>query len=129
MYHSLKKKEVKLPKGWQFSGDPSFLHLSNRNCKTYFVITNKRVAAYFRSGILLDEKTNEWGIDEFSRETNFSINRGTELTEIESKEIAIKLAREINRSQFYSRFFWILITGLVGVLLGAISTIIIQRKN
>ena len=37
MYHTVKDKEVKLPKGWQFSGDPSFLNLSNNDFNIYFM--------------------------------------------------------------------------------------------
>ena len=116
MYHTLKDKEVKLPKGWRFSGDPSFLNLSNGDFNVYFMIVNTRVRGAMRSGILLSEKKNEWEIEEHHGQTGVKITVERNLTNREGKEIAVKLAKNLNKERFMDKIKWIVVPALLGGL-------------
>lgn len=50
MYYALKKKEVKPPKGWQFSGDPSLLNLSNSDFNIFFMVVSTRIRVFIQTG-------------------------------------------------------------------------------
>ena len=121
MYHTFKDKEVKAPKGWQFSGDPSFLNLSNSDFNVYFMIVNTRVRAGMRSGIPLQEKKNEWEIEEHHGQTGVKINYGKKLSEKEAKEIAVKLAKNLNKEGFMGKLKWVVVTA---ILAGLVSFIV-----
>ena len=127
MYHTFKDKEVKAPKGWQFSGDPSFLNLSNSDFNVYFMIVNTRVRAGMRSGIPLQEKKNEWEIEEHHGQTGVTIRHGQKLSNKEAKEIAVKLAKNLNKEGFMGKIKWIVVPALLGVLLGALATFIVSN--
>ena len=116
MYHTVKDKEVKPPKGWQFSGDPSFLNLSNSDFNVYFMIVNTRVRGFFRTGIGLPKEKKEWEIEEHHGQTEIKINRGKELTEKEAKEIAVKLAKNFSKKKFMREFIVIVVTAILAGL-------------
>ena len=124
MYHTFKKKniEIKLPKGWQFSGDPSLLNLSNSDFNVYFMIVNTRVRADMRSGILLEEKKNEWEIEEHHGQTGVTIRHGQKLTNKEAKEIAVKRAKNLNKERFMGKLKWVVVTAILAGLVSFISS-------
>ena len=128
MYHTLKNtlknKELRTPKGWIFSGDTSFLRLTNSNFKTFFMVVNKRMefVIKFNPSLMPKEKYNEWKVEECYKDSSIVINLGDDLSEIECKNIAIKQARRINRSSFSNKLLWIIIS----VILGAIGSLIIK---
>ena len=109
MYHTLKNKEVKPPKGWQFSGDPSFLNLSNSDFNVYFMVVNARVKGFAITGIPIDKEKNEWEIEEHHGQTGVKINHGRDLSNREAKEIAVKLAKNLNKEQFMGKIKWIIV--------------------
>ena len=125
MYHSIKNtskvKKLKLPKGWKLSGDPSFLELSKSNFDTYFTMINTRIErSQIATAGLIDQKTEyEWRLDERSKNSNsLKIELSNNLTETQCKKLAIKHARNINRSTIFKTLFWI----LVGVFLTIIGS-------
>ena len=132
MYHTIKNtianKKLKPPKGWQFSGDPSLLRLTKSDYNNYFMIVNKRVEVGLRinPSLMPDKKDNEWRLDECYKNSNFVVTLRDDMTEVECKEFAIKQARKIDRSKFRSRFIWVFIGALLGVIGSAIVTIIIK---
>ena len=105
-----------MPKGWQFSGDPNFLDLSNSDFNVYFMIVNTRVSGVFRTGIPIPKEKNEWEIEEHHGQTGIKINHGKELTEKEAKEIAVKLARNLNKKRFMGDFIKIVVTAVLAGL-------------
>ena len=123
MYHTVKDKEVKAPKGWQFSGEPSFLTLSNSNFNVYFMIVNTRVRGAVQTGFLVRENKNEWEVEEYHGQTAVKIKRGRKLTNIEAKEIAVKLAKIHNKEKFMDKIKWV----VVPVLLGGLATFIVSN--
>ena len=127
MYHILKNKdkEIKPPKGWQFSGDPSFLNLSNSDFNVYFMIVNTRVRGAMQTGFLAEENKNEWEVEEHHGQTGVKIKQGRKLTEREAKEIAVKSAKDHNRERFMDKFKWVVVPVLLGALLGALVTLIL----
>ena len=116
MYHTVKDKEVKPPKGWQFSGDPSLLNLSNSDFNAYFMIVNTRVRGFALTGIALPEGEKDWEIEEYHGQTGVKINRGKELTEKEAKEIAVKLAKKLSKKKFMREFIVIVVTAILAGL-------------
>ena len=129
MYYTLKNKdkEVKPPKGWQFSGDPSFLNLANGDFNVYFMVVNTRVRGAMRSGILLEEKKNEWEVEEHHGQTGVRIQHKRELSEKEAKEIAVKLAKNLNKEQLMGKIKWIIVPVLLAALLGGLATFIVSN--
>lgn len=127
MYHTVKDKEVKPPKGWQFSGDPSFLNLSNSDFNVYFMVVNTRVRMFFQTGLALSEEKNQWEVEEYHGQTGVQIKHERDLSEEEAKEIAVKLAKNLNKEQFMGRFKWVIVPVLLGVLLGALATFIVSN--
>ena len=130
MYHSIKNKdkEVKMPKGWQFSGDPSSLTLSNSDFDVYFLIffyrTPKPTARSLSlSAIFMDK----WKVEEHHGQTGIKIKRGEELSNKEAKEIAMKLAKNLNKERFMDKFKWVIVPVLLGVLLGGLVTFIVSN--
>ena len=129
MYHTFKNKdkEVKPPKGWQFSGDPSFLNLSNSDFNVYFMVVNRRVRVAMRSGIPLEEKKNEWEVEEHHGPTEVKIKCGEKLTNKEAKEIAVKLAKNLNKERVMGKIKWIIVPVLLAALLGGLVTFIVSK--
>ena len=127
MYHTVKDKEVKPPKGWQFSGDPSFLNLSNSDFNVYFIIINTEVKIYLRTGRTLSKDLNEWEVEEHHGQTRVTIKRGEKLTEKKAKEIAVELAKTLNKERFMGKFKWIIVPVLLGGLLGGLATFIVSN--
>lgn len=125
MYYTLKNKEVKPPKGWQFSGDPSFLKLTNSAFNVYFMVVNERVRGFFQTGIALSKGKNEWEVEEHHGQTGVKINHGRDLSNREAKEIAVKLAKILNKERLMDKFKWIIVPVLLGALLGALATVIV----
>ena len=120
MYHTLKDKEVKLPKGWQFSGDPSFLNLSNSDFNVYFMIVNTRVRGFFQTGIGLPKEKKEWEIEEHHGQTEIKINLGKGLSNKEAEEIAVKLAKNLNKERFMGKLKWVVVTAILAGLVSFI---------
>ena len=127
MYYTVKEKEVKPPKGWQFSGDPSFLNLSNSDFNVYFMIVNTRVRMAMQTGFLPEKNKNEWEVEEHHGQTGVKIKQGRELTEREAKEIAVKLAEDHEKERFMGKLKWIIVSVLLGVLLGGLVTFIVSN--
>lgn len=129
MYHTFKNKdkEVKPPKGWQFSGDPSFLNLSNSDFNVYFMIINTEVRIYVQTRRTLSTDLNEWEIEERHGQTGVTIRHGQKLSNKEAKEIAVKLAKTLNKERFMGKFKWIVGAALLGALLGALATLIVSN--
>ena len=97
MYHTLKNKKVKPPKGWRFSGDPSFLNFFNSDFNIYFMVVNRRVRGAVQTGYLLPKDKNEWELEEHHGQTGVKIKIGQNLTNREAKQIAMKLAKDLNK--------------------------------
>lgn len=118
MYHTFKNKdkEVKPPKGWQFSGDPNFLNLSNSDFNVYFMIVNIRVRLFGQTGFLAEKDQNEWEIEEHHGPTEVKIKHGQKLTNKEAKEIAVKLAKNLSRKRFMGEFVKIVVTAILAGL-------------
>ena len=129
MYHTLKNKdkEVKPPKGWQFSGDSSFLKLTNSDFSVYFMVVNSRVRVAVQTGFLPTKKKDEWEVEEHHGQTEVKINHGKDLTEKEAKEIAVELAKTLNKERVMDKFKWIIVPVLLGALLGALVTFILGK--
>ena len=125
MYHTFKNKEVKPPKGWQFSGDPSSLNLSNSDFNVYFMVVNTRVRMFFQTGLALSKEKNEWEVEEHHGQTGVKIKHGQDLSNKEAKEIAVKLAKNLNKEQLMGKIKWIIVPVLLGALLGALVTLIL----
>ena len=127
MYHTFKNKdkEVKPPKGWQFSGDPSFLNLSNSDFNVYFMIINTGVKMAVRTGYVSSKSMDNWEIEEHHGQTEIKINIGKELSNKEAKEIAVKLAKSLNKKRFMGKIKWIVVPVLLGAVLGAVATLIL----
>ena len=102
MYHTVKDKEVKPPKGWQFSGDPSFLNLSNSDFNVYFMIINTEVKIYVQTGRTLSKDLDEWEVEERHGQTGVTIKHRQKLTEKEAKEIAVKSAKNLSKKKVYA---------------------------
>ena len=116
MYHTLKDKEVKPPKGWRFSGDPSFLNLSNNDFNIYFLIINTGVKMAARTGYVSSKSMDNWEIEEHHGQTEIKINLGKELSNKEAKEIAVKLAKNLNKKRFMREFIKIVVTAILAGL-------------
>lgn len=123
MYHSLKvkrvelPKEVKPPKGWRFSGDPSFLNLSNSDFSAYFLIVNTRVRIASQTGIPLSrEKNDEWEVEERYGQIEVKIVHGSKLSNREAKELAVKLAKNLNKERFVYTLTWVTVAALLAGL-------------
>ena len=116
MYHGLKNKEVKPPKGWHFSGDPSFLNLANNDFNIYFLIINTEVKIYRQTGRTVSTDMDEWEVEERHGQTGVTIKRGQKLTSKEAKEIAVKLAKNLNKKRFMSEFIKIVVTAVLAGL-------------
>ena len=127
MYHTFKNKdkEIKPPKGWQFSGDPSFLNLSNSDFNVYFMIINTGVKMAVRTGYVSSKSMDNWEIEEHHGQTEIKINIGKELSNKEAKEIAVKLAKSLNKKRFMGKIKWIVVPVLLGAVLGAVATLIL----
>ena len=119
MYHTIKEKnteilkDVKPPKGWEFSGDPSLLTLSSSKFDTYFCVINIRVMGYFQIGIEAEKNDFEWEVEERSGKTGIAKKRGTKLSNKDAKELAVKLAKEVNKAKFWDTFVWIIVAALL----------------
>ncbi len=115
MYYTLKVKEIKPPKGWQFSGDPSFLNLSNNDFNVYFRIINSSVRISMRTGVALSDNENEWKweVTEHHGQTGVQIQRGRQLSNKEAKEIAVKLAKNLSKKKFIREFVVIVVTAIL----------------
>ena len=127
MYHTVKDKEVKPPKGWHFSGDPSFLKLTNSDFSVYFHIVNNWVRMAARTGYVSEENTNDWEVEEYQGQTGIQINHARRLSNKEAKEFAVKLAKNLNRDRFMGRLKWVIVPVLLGALLGGLATHIISK--
>jgi hypothetical protein len=124
MYHTKKVKDVKPPKGWQFSGDPSFLKLTNHNYDILFRVVNIRIEAAVVTGIhSRPEGSNEWKVEECHGQTGIKIQRETNLSNNEAKELAVKLARDLNRNKFWDTLIWV----IMAALLAAVFSLILQK--
>ena len=133
MYHSIKNtsenKKLKPPKGWRFSGDPSFLTLTKSNYDTYFMVINRRIDIGMRvhARLMPEETENEWRLEERSKNSSSLIVKISDnLTEIECKKLAIKHARNINRSAVSQKLLWIFIGVLLTILAPKIGSPIIK---
>ena len=126
MYHTVKDKEVKPPKGWHFSGDPSFLKLTNSDFNVYFMVVNTRVRMFFQHGRGFPKEKNEWEVEEHQGPTGVTIKHGEKLINKKAKEIAVKLARDLNKKTFMDKIKWVIVPVSLGVLLGTLATLIIQ---
>ena len=120
MYHTFKNKEkdkeVKPPKGWHFSGDPSFLKLANSEFSVYFYIVNTRVKIAARTGYLPEKSMNEWEVEEHHGQTGIKINHASGLSDKEVKEFAVKLARNLSRKKFRREAIVIVVTAILAGL-------------
>ena len=129
MYHTLKakpSKEVKIPKGWQFSGDLRFLTLSNNDFDVYFRIIHRTRKTTGRNSLSLSELyMDKWEIEEHHGQTGIIINHGQGLLNKEAKEIAVKLAKSLNKKRFMGKIKWIVVPVLLGAVLGAVATLIL----
>ncbi|MDE0085659.1 MAG: hypothetical protein OXU23_08125 [Candidatus Poribacteria bacterium] len=127
MYHTLKvknvesQKKVKPPKGWQFSGDPSFLNLTNNDFNTYFRISNTRIKGFALTGIAVPKNgANKWEVEEIHGQTGIKIEHGTELSNKEAKELAVKLAKNLNKTKFMHTLNWVVVAALLAGLVSFI---------
>lgn len=118
MYHTFKNKdkEVKSPKGWQFSGDPSFLKLANSDFSVYFHIVDAWVRTAARTGYVSKKKMNKWEVDEHHGQTGLQINHARGLSDKEAKELAVKLAKNLNKKRFMREFIVIVVTAILAGL-------------
>ena len=121
MYHTLKVKDVKPPKGWRFSGDPSFLNLTNNNFNIFFRVVNTRIEGFVLTRIpSRQEELNEWKVEECHGQIGIKIEHGTKLTNKEAKELAVKLARNLNRTKFMNTLIWVTVAALLASLFSLI---------
>ena len=131
MYHTLKakpSKEVKIPKGWQFSGELRSLTLSNNDFDVYFLIIHRTRKTTGRNSLSLSELyMDKWEIEEHHGQTGIIINHGQGLLNKEAKEIAVKLATNLNKKRFMDKFKWIVVPALLGALLGGLATFIVSN--
>ena len=116
MYHGLKNKEVKPPKGWHFSGDPSFLNLANNDFNIYFLIINTEVKIYRLTGRDSPKEKDKWEIEEHHGHTGIRIKHEEGLSNRKAKEIAVKLAKNLNKKRFMSEFIKIVVTAVLAGL-------------
>ena len=126
MYHTLKTKSVKSPKkvkgvkppkGWQFSGDSSFLNLTNSNFNIFFRVVNTRIEAFAITRISTrQEELNEWKVEECHGQTGIKIQHRTQLSNKEAKELAVKLAKNLNRTKFIETLMWVIVAALLAAL-------------
>lgn len=121
MYHTLKVKDVKPPKGWQFSGDPSFLNLTNSNFNIFFRVVNTRIEGFALTRIPSRQKElKEWKVEECHGQIGIKIQHGTKLSNKEAKELAVKLARNLNRTKFMDTLIWVIVAALLAGLVSFI---------
>ena len=118
MYHTFKNKdkEVKPPKGWQFSGEPSSLTLSNKDFDVYFLITYRTSKPTGRSLSLSAIYMDKWEVEEHRGQTGIKIKHGLDLSNKEAKEIAVKLAKNLSRKRFMREFIVIVVTAILAGL-------------
>ena len=130
MYHTFKNKEkdkeVKPPKGWHFSGDPSFLKLANSDFSVYFHIVNTGDKLALRTGVIAEKSMKKWEVEEYHGQTGIKINHARRLSDKEAKKFAVKLAKNLNKERFMDKIKWIIVPVLLGVLLGALGTFIVN---
>ncbi len=127
MYHSLKRKEIKPPRGWQFSGERCLLILSNNNSNIYFRVINTSVEGYRITGIPTEIDEDNWEVIEYHAQTGIRINRGRALSNKEAKELAVKLAKNLNTTKFRNKLFWVAVGAFLGVFLGVLGSLILQK--
>ena len=129
MYHTLKNKdkEVKIPKGWQFSGDSSSLTFSNSDFDVYFLIIHRTPKPTGRSLSLSAIYMDKWEVEEHHGQTGVTIKHGRKLTNKEAKEIAVKLANNLNKEQLMGKIKWIIVPVLLAALLGGLVTFIVSN--
>ncbi len=121
MYHTLKVKDVKPPKGGQFSGDPSFLNLTNNKFNIFFRVVNTRIEGFRATGISSHQKElNEWKVEECHGQIGIKIQHETKLSNKEAKELAVKLARDLNRTKFRDTLIWVIVAALLAALFSLI---------
>ena len=125
MYHTFKNKdkEVKPPKGWQFSGERCLLILSNNDSNIYFRAINTSVEGFRITGIATEIDEGNWEVIEYHAQTGIRIEHGRELSNKEAKELAVKLAKTLNKERFMGKFKWI----VGAALLGALATLIVSN--
>ena len=116
-----------MPKGWQFSGEPSFLTLSNNDFDVYFLITYRTPKSTGRSLSLSAIYMDKWEVEEHQGQTGIRIKHGQDLSNKEAKEIAVKLAKTLNKERFMDKIKWIIVPVLLGVLLGGLVTFIVSN--
>lgn len=120
MYHTFKNKEkdkeVKPPKGWHFSGEPSFLKLVNSDFSVYFYIVNKGEKMAAQTGYVSEKSMEKWEIEEHHGQTGIKINHGSGLSNKEAKEKAVKMAKNLSRKRFMREAIVIVVTAILAGL-------------
>ena len=127
MYHTLKVKDVKPPKGWQFSGERYLLILSNNDSNIYFRVINTSVEGFRITGIATEIDEDNWKVIEYRGQTGIRIERGRSLSNKEAKELAVKSAKNLNTTKFRNKLFWVAVGAFLGVFLGVLGSLILQK--